>query len=435
MRIFLVLLLVFLPPALADSGDSVTVDLPLVDAPFNFLDDGYMVPSMRQSLAVSSGFYESAHRAIMGPQEDKKLWKVFVILGFDIATSYFPLGDSWMHEEWHRAVMSRRGISSYNDVNNIPIGQELIAVSHVTDEDLVRLKRDHPAESVRMSSAGMESQIAQNLYIERNQFFNDAPDNNRVLFWLNNFSVIGYLTTCSGQTADSSTDKQNTDDGSNIPKRDFTGLDCTGWVYDLFRPDEPYTNRGVHPSGNGIDRYIRWSDLNDNERDFLKRQMGLSYLNLIDPNLLGFNSFKSNWFGEEMRWNARLSHALTSFGYVVDAHLMLRWSDQKFHFKWHNGFNDRTYFPGLSLSWIDFPLTDKIALTLDATLWNQPRTQRYNAHGGEMLVAGGVELGYKFKPQARAYVGVEAKTPGWMMGQVFLDRAMTVWTGLRFGVF
>ncbi len=394
-----------------------------------------MAPSMRQSLAVSSGFYEVSHRALMGTKENKKFWKLFLVAGFDVMTTYFPPGDSWLHEEWHRAVMSRRGISTYNDVYNIPIGASTIAVSHVTDDDLVRLKRDHPAEQVRMSAAGMESQIAQNVYIERHQFFQEAPDHNRFLFWFNNVSVIGYLSTCAGSSANTSTDKQNTNDGTDVPKRDFTGLDCTAWVYELFRPDEPYAARGVHPSGVGLDRYIKYSDLTSHEQDFLKRQVPLSLLNLADPFLIGFNQFSATWFGREVTWNSRLSHQLTSFGYTVDAHLMVKWAAQKYHLRLHNGFNDKTYFPGLSLSWIDFPLSDKFSLTTDLTLWNQPGAQRFNSKGGEMLVAGGMELANHWNPDARFFLGIDAKTPGWITGQVFIDRAATAWTGYRAIVF
>ncbi len=35
----------------------------------------------------------------------------------------------------------------------------------------------------------------------------------------------------------------------------------------------------------------------------------------------------------------------------------------------------------------------------------------------------------------RLYLGLDAKTPGWMAGQAFLDRALTVWSGVRVGVF
>lgn len=418
------------------SSPDVTVDLPVVDAPFNFMHGGaYVAPSMRQSLAVSSAFYEVAHRGLMGPKEERKRWKIFLVAGLDILTIWTPPGAAWLHEEWHRATMTRRGIGSYNDVNNFPIGSSLIAVSHVQDDDLVRFKRDHPAEHVRMSAAGMESQVAQNLYIEKHQFFYGARAENRFLFWLNNFNVYGYLTTCGSSDADSKTDSQNREDGTNISKRDFTGLDCTAWAYDLFRPDEPYTNRGVHPSGVGIDRYIRWSDLSDQEKDFLKRQSSLALFNFVDPFLIGFNEFEANVFGHEIKWNAKTTHFLTSFGYTVDAHLLVKTGVQKYHLQLHNGFNDRRYFPGFSFSWIDYPIADKVFLTSDFTLWAQPKAQRYNATENNWMVAGGLEVGYQWKPQTRIFVGLDAKTPGWMAGQVFIDRAVTGWSGVKIGVF
>ena len=51
--------------------------------------------------------------------------------------------------------------------------------------------------------------------------------------------------------ADKFTIKSNLEE-RNIAKRDFVGLDCNAWVYDLFRPNEPYELRGIHPIGNWI---------------------------------------------------------------------------------------------------------------------------------------------------------------------------------------
>lgn len=421
---------------IVEAPPDVIADVPVMDAPYNFLNGGaYVVPSMRQSLSVSSAFYEISHRALMGPREDRQRWRLWLVGGLDFLSTWTPLSGSWLHEEWHRSVMMRRGISSYNDVNNFPFGASLIAVSHVTDEDLTRLKRDHPAESVRMSSAGMEAQVAQNLFIEKHQFFNGADDQNKILFWMNNINVSFYLSTCASSEANTETDKMNDSDGSNIAKRDFTGLDCNGWVYDLFRPDEPYASRGAHPSGVGVDRYIRWDDLTRDEQTFLKRQVILSLLNFADPFLYGFDEFAGLAFGRELKWNVKLTHYLTSFGYTADVHALIKSGSYKFHLQWHNGMNNETYFPGLSLSWIDSPLSDRLFLTMDLTLWSQPKGQRFDSPATSMLVAGGVELGYQLQPRTRLYAGLEMKTPGWMAGQVFIDRATTVWTGLKMGLF
>src|SRR6185503_15319227 len=87
------------------------------------------------------------------------------------------------------------------------------------------------------------------------------------------------------------TEEQNRKEGTNVPTRDFTGLDPDGWVYDLFRPDEPYAARGIHPSGVGIDRYRSESDFTPRERRYLRRQARLSWLNLLNPQLIGLYGF------------------------------------------------------------------------------------------------------------------------------------------------
>jgi hypothetical protein len=433
-RLFLLFSILFSYAALAQdqNGHDVSIDVPLIDAPFNFLNDkGYVFPSMRQSAEVSTDFLQLGHRLIQGPRINEQRARIWGIVAFDLVMEWVPLGSSWMHEEFHRATMSRRGIGSYNDVNRFPIGSDLIAVSHVTDEDLTRFKRDHPAEFVRMSAAGMESQVVQNQIIERRHFFDDAKSYDFITLFVNNINVSMYLKTCGSREADDSTDSQNDEDGANVGKRDFTGLDCTAWAYDLFRPDEPYAARGTHPSGVGIDRYIRYSDLNGREKTFLERQWILSLLNFADPAMYGIDEFKyGDW-----RWNARLSHFITSFGYVVDAGLLAKLGREKFTFTLHNGFNNEAYFPGVTAEWYEHPLTDKWNVTTSLTLWNQPEDQRVLASSAETLVAGGVRVGYRYSDVLQPYVGIEGKTPGWMAGNVFLDRNVSIWTGLKAALF
>ena len=59
-----------------------------------------------------------------------------------ISSMPIPLYDVWMHEEWHRAVMTQRNISSHNGVYNFDFGSSSIPVDRVTDDDLIRLKKN-----------------------------------------------------------------------------------------------------------------------------------------------------------------------------------------------------------------------------------------------------------------------------------------------------
>lgn len=408
------------------------LDFPFFEIPFHQKAPWPDSPGMRPSLAYSSNFYITAHSLLGGPPEEQRTLKSILAVGlFDYFSFYIPLGNSWMHEEWHRAVLSNRGIKSFNDINTFPIGRSLIAVSHVEDADLVRLKRDHPADQVRLSSAGMESQIQQNLHLEKLRFFDGLDTSDQILLWFNTLNVNSYLTTCASGQADRLTDEQNSEDGLDLSRRDFTGLDCTAWVYDLFRPDEAYTDRGTHPSGLGLDRYIRFSDLNSKEQSFLHLQAGLSFLNFIDPFLFRRDRFRGDWQGETFEWNFKVSHTLTSFGGTVDTHLFLKSRFGKYFLTWHHGLTDTRYFPGFSLHRLEMTIDPGNSLTWGGTLWAQPRQQRVEESRTEWLASAAVIWNHSLTESVSSYVGLEAKTPGWMAGQVSLDSALTATAGLK----
>src|SRR5690606_9411397 len=91
-----------------------------------------------------------------------------------------------------------------------------------------------------------------------------------------------------------------------------TGFDCVSYVYDLFRPDEPYEARGPHPSGEGIARYRSRDDLTATEKDYLHRMALYSWLNLIDPFWLTY----TGWEWGDRLWTATLRHRLPPFGHI-----------------------------------------------------------------------------------------------------------------------
>lgn len=417
------------------SRPSTMIDIPLYDAPFNFERGGYTVPSMRQSLAWSTSLYENMHRFIAGTTEEEPVfWRYAALAGFDIVMNYIPLGSAWMHEEWHRAVMSRRDISSFNEVYTFPFFDEVIAVSNVSDTDLMRLKDDHNPDMVRLSAAGIEAQAAQNLHISRHHFFDDSRSFDTPLLVMNAMTNTIYLGLCSSSEANRVTREQQIAEGADIGKRDFTGLDCNAWVYDLHRPDEAYTARGTHPSGVGVNRYIDHAKLTDAERRYLRRQFALSFLNFANPLFVGKESFEGSFFGRAMHWNASLGHTLTSFGYVVDARLFLREDDDKYAFTLHNGFAQR-YFPGVTAEIIDQPVGDGFFLSGALTLWGQPTDQRLDAAGRQWMLDASTQFAFQWTRQTFTYFGVQAKTPGWKMGDPYLDGNVSVWTGFKTSFF
>jgi len=427
MRYLLLSLCLVAAPVIADSADysPALFDIPLLDAPYNF-SDAYTAPSMQQSLLWTKDVYQLAHQQLEQTFSDRPGWRVASVIGFDVLMTWLPLGDSWLHEEWHRAVLSRRGIHSYNDVYNLPLFADAISVSHVSDADLTQLKQDHPAEFVRLSAAGIEAQYEFNQELEKDMFFSGVRNANRFLLWMNALNSIAYLDTCAGKDSDTLTAEFNIQDGANVPKRDFTGLDCNAWVYDLQRPNEPYTQRGVHPSGIGVDRYISWSDLTAPERSYLRRQRNLSFINLIDPFLFRINSSvaENPLDGTLLRWNATLRHHLTSFGYSIDANLFLHTKSFDALAVVHNYHNERHAFPGFSIEIRRFPLevfSIPLHVSTTAAVWHQPEQQRFDTQNSTLGGQLAVRLDFPLQNSWELYAQTDWKTSGWVAGNVYLE--------------
>lgn len=419
---------------------NIPIDLPLLDYPFNF-SGGYSFPSMAQSLSISKDMYQLSHYALQRSVGEWRWWAGNLsIAAFDLLTIGLPLGTAWLHEEWHRAVFSRHNISSHNDVYNIDLFSDLIYVSHVTDADLSRLKKHHPADFVRLSEAGIEAEYELNLALEKDAFFFDTKTWNLPILWFNDVNSITYLFICVTNEANSGTDQSNRSDGADIATRDFTGLDFTAWVYDLYRPDEPYENRGVHPSGVGINRYRKLSDLTREEKDFLELQVALSFLNLLDSNLIGFARFNAtNPFTKApFEWNATVRHHLTSFGFTVDLNLFLRQTPWNILFIAHNYLNDSRYFPGVDLELLRYPvkiLNRDFLVSPRTALWLQPKDQRFFTDAASLGGLARLKLEWMLAGALLPYVELEAKSEGWVAGNAYLDPSFSAKVGIAVQAF
>ncbi len=367
---------------------------------------------MQQSLAMTGAFYELSHEAVWNAFAKREWASRTAVALFDVATTLIlplPFTDAWVHEEWHRAVLGRRGINSFDDVYRFRV-TEAIAVSHVRDEDLVRLKQDHPADQVRLQDAGIEGEAALVKRLEKDRFFNGSRAWHLPLYWFIKLGSQAYVGSGSSSDTNAETDRMNAEDGANVKKRDFTGHDFVGWMYDLSRPDEPYAARGIHPSGVGINRYRKPADLTPDELRFLHRQGQLQYVNLLDPNLIGIDAFHDV--------NVTAAHVLTSFGYTIDANVFLRGKRNMFIVV-HDYTNRERHFPGA-----DIQLLGK-AMTFRAAVWLQPEHQRFrDTHAMPGGLAGArIDRG-------RTFAEVEAKTRGWVEGNESLEPSVA----LRFGV-
>jgi hypothetical protein len=359
----------------------------------------------------------------------KPEYQPLLIILFDTLSVYSPLGVGWLHEEWHRSVLTQNQISSYNGIYDYDLFNSAIPIKEVADQDLINLKADSPADMVRLHSAGLEAEYEMNLVIEKHSFFFDHNPAMQFILLLNHLNNFAYMGTCATSYGDRTTHGFLSNETTDISDRDFTGLDCVAWVYDLFRPDEPYSARGTHPSGVGIDRYRTLDDLTTEEKHFLRLQTGLSLLNLIDPFLFHYSRFTAG----DWQWNLNLRHHLTPFGYNLGSNLFLKKNTFNLLVTANMYVNNESMRPGFDVSVYRFPMTI-FDYTLHASLrfiaWLQPQALLFADNKWKPGALTSLQLNFPTRwKSVEGFFAAEYKTDGWVAGNTYLDRAFGIRSG------
>ena len=430
-------------------NNDIVIDYTAVDFPFSKKSislSGFggilSNPSMTQSLNISTSLNNLTREGLYRMAQ-KKLFIKTNYLALSALTDLItflpmPLTSGWMHEEFHRAVFAKHGIGSYNDMNDFPITKTLVNVSHITDKDLIRLKSESPQDMVRLSEAGIEGQYLMSNNINKEAFFSNTKS---ITFTplLNNLNSTLYVLLCSNKIfSDNATNDANNSEGSNIAKRDAVGMDFLSYTYDLFRPNEPYMNRGTHPSGVGINRYIKLSQLTQQEKSYLLGQGCLQLINLLNPISVMMTSFNlgTEKDGTVTRGNLYLNHWLTSFGYDISATGLLQYHTNNYSFTLHDFVNKNRWMPGIEAETYQYligkrTMKNPIPINARAMLWLQPDNLLFNDNkvqpGGMFETKVYIPLSKLIQP----YISLTAKTKGWVAGNVYQEANISSSFGLR----
>ena len=412
------------------------IKYPVIEAPYNF-NDGFSFPGMNQSLFITADVSKITHQLIYDSfAQDNNCLRILTMGVWDYFLFTLPGGPAWVHEEWHRAVMGQYGIDSYNDVYSFDVFADSIAVSHVKDEDLTYLKENHNSDMVRLAEAGNEAEIELAREYRRDSFFNGRPLHYELLqMWISLVNASYYVNMCSTDEADKMTDEMNEKDGTDIEKRDFTGLDFTAWIYDLSRPDELYSARGVHPSGTGIDRYIKYSDLSDSEQKYLKKTGWLTLLNFISPQLFGIERFNMpDYISGRSQFNFMMIHHLTSFGNDIIMSLLYKKHDLNIETSFHCYNNEKNYFPGLEIAVKRYPISifnTEVYTDYRIMAYCQPEDQMYREDEAEPggLIGAGLSVPLTSK-SIEFFIEGDAKSDGWVEGNLYLGESVQLRSGI-----
>lgn len=441
---------------LYNSSPQIILDFQLVD--YNFLEyasktvsngtvesadyfRAYANPSMSQSLNITASVYNVAHYGFkhLNINWFKKdflnyLAETSIWASGELVLMYMPLGGGWLHEEYHRAMLTKHYTNSFNDMNTFPLFAESVSVNSVKDDDLIRFKAENNADFVRLHAAGIEGEYVLAHKLQKQNFFHEQ----KLRYFSSNLmsiaNSISYVWICSRQEAEDFTnDFLAIEMSKDIAFRDFTGLDFNAWVYDLFRPNEPYEKRGVHPSGWGIDRYIKPSDLTNEELKYLKKQGYLQLWNLASPMLLNIDNIYRG--KKDLKANFAIRNYLTSFGHDLSPNFFLKTKNFNWIFAYHHYRNYKNTFAGAEIELYDYPLKigNKILLTNIRTMaWLQPKDLSFTTSTAELGGLFDVKLKFSATKNMFPYVQVVGKTNGWVAGEVFQEENFSVKAGLSF---
>ncbi|MEO1253665.1 MAG: hypothetical protein AAFY41_02090 [Bacteroidota bacterium] len=402
-------------------------------------------PSMYQVMGYTTSFYNTVNYSIAktwnkwkDPSKSKssRIWnsifKEFSAAIVFAATTKVPFAGGWAHEEFHRNTWAQYDIGSYNEIWNWNLSPDALSyVSHLRDEDLVWFKANDPAGFVRMGSAGIEAHFLTNELLQTQDFLYNTNLPNIALYWADVIASSDYVNRAS-TTKTIEEHSEIYDSEENVLKRDFTGNDFTGWVYDLFRPNEPYEDRGIHPTGIGIDRYRTYNDLTPQMLDYVERMGNRQWLNLISPFMIGIREFRIN---ENLSANFAIRHYLTPFGDDIQVELYARFNDIKSQIVLHNYANFNNQFKGLEVRIFDQPLyigkLQRLVTNGRLMLWNQPKNQLFRTNKNSFGGLASMDVRYKMKNNWHPYMNFEAKTNGWVAGNPYLDDRFSVRIGLQ----
>lgn len=403
--------------------------------------------SMQQALAITEDLHSTNYylqnkmwnRILPVTQPNKKIFNRIGanvssgIIDYLLAYQLMIFSPVWLHEEFHRSGLSLQGIGSHNDTYYRFGAKSADAggsVSKIRDEDLIRFKANDPAGFVRTHASGIESQFYLLRKLQMGNFFQDKQYPTVAMNILLTNAAVNYVNQFKQDDYDSIIDSMNVR-GFNPSDRDYVGWDFTAWVYDLFRADQPYTERGTHPLGNGINRIIKRSQLSNTEYDYLVKMGRMQYLNYVSPAMIGIDRIRLN---DQWAFNFSMRHILTSFGYDLSLDLFLDHRGNQWLVSLHNYKNFSTNFPGLEIWRNDlFPKLKKENLSVDlrTMLWLQPQNQLFltdKSQAGGLL---GLKATGKISNRLQYYLDLEAKSDGWVAASPYLDKAISFRVGLN----
>lgn len=415
----------------------------LLDVPQNFNSVGNY-PSMNQSVELSNNLLDlafwgidAAGNAIIKNRNESAGGKIANIgvkylLGFGF--SYFgnelpiPLG-VYTHEEFHRSVLGVNGLSAMN--GNWIFNRWDGTVYGLSDEDLSELKINSINDLLYSYVSGVQSENYSTQVNVIEDFFYPRTFYKNPLYLYNAYYVWNYFKFSASTASDSVKVLAPPHEDVNPVYRDFAGADLTAWIYDMFSPEAPYTDRDMFPDGEGVNRRIGFGDLTAEGQDYLKKQKQLALLNFANPAIFLINRIKVN---PDFSFMAFVQYSPVHFGNDIALYIPFQVKSMNQLIAIHGYSNRDKRFPGLQYGIYNIsPFHNKrMELGGMLNLWMQPVDQGFfdqsGKSGGAIEVMSDYYLGRGFSVNITAGY----KTEGWLIGNPYIDSKGKFRVGLKY---
>ena len=415
----------------------------LLDVPQNLNSSG-RYPSMIQSAELSSSLYDlsffgidAAGNAIIKNRNNTVGGKIAstgikYLLGFGF--SYYgselpiPLG-VFTHEEFHRSVLGVNDISSKN--GNWIANRWDGTVYGLSDEVLSGLKVNSINDLLYSYVSGVQSESFTTQVNAIEDFFHPRAFYKNPLYLYNAYYVWDYFKFSASSLSDSVKVIAPPHEDVNPIFRDFAGADLTAWIYDMFSPETPYTDRDLFPDGEGVNRRIGFSDLTMDGQDYLKKQKQLSMLNFVNPAIFLINRIRVS---PDFQFLAFMQYSPVHFGNDIAVYVPFQIKSLNQLIVIHNYNNKDNYFPGFQYGIYNLTpfLNKNMEIGGTFSFWIQPENQGFFDESGKFGGALEIMSDYHLGRSLSLNITAGYKTEGWMIGNPYIGQKPKLRAGIKY---
>ncbi len=368
-------------------------------------------PSQLFTMRQFNQNYLSAYRLFAkGVNKTSKKRKFATIIQVGLGIFFIPL----THEEGHRSILTVNGIGSISQPYFNKHGAAY--VKGVTDETLQNLRDTDLPAYIRLHTAGVESDYMLTKRLESiSSFEQDYFDNYKWEYFLRKFSILQYYLTGLVEY------EMELDEEANELDRDIVGHDIYGAARHLHRPEMEFY------------RYTKFSDLTDEEKDFVKRAGYRAFLNLLNPLIIKKHNFKLN---EELKFNIGMGYTLAPFGDFIDENIWVKYKKLNISSYARQFQNKENWFTGFGLAISDYQISSRIFTSIAGHYWNQPIDLDFTTN--QSFDGGAVDFDLKYfflsktETKLKGFsidLGMIYKSKGFLPEEVYLKEHF----GLRIG--